>query len=231
MTSQPKIPRPTIRRLSFYLRELESLLEPGRKTISSRQLGDLLGLTDAQVRKDLAYFGQFGYPGVGYRVLELVEELRKILGTDRVWKTAVVGMGNIGRAVTRYKRLQRKGFEIAAIFDTDPALVGTVLAGHHVHTLEELKPIFQERDIKIGLLAVPAEAAQEVADLMVEAGVQGILNFAPVRLKLADSVAIVSVHLTMLLEQLAFKVSLGLTGSRDDRESEQDADPNSQPTV
>jgi len=178
-------------------------------------LGEALGLTDAQVRKDLACFGQFGHPGIGYRVPDLIENLRRILGTDRSWNAAVVGAGKIGRAVMAYQRFRRKGFEVVAVFDNDPKVVGTVVADHHVRPLEDLHMLVEERDIKMGILAVPADAAQSVADLLIDSGVLGILNFSPVRLDVHDAVSVVSVDFSVSLEQLAFQISLGLTGDLD----------------
>src|SRR5438552_12039128 len=123
------IPTPAVLRLSFYLRQLEAFQRAEKHTISSKQLGDALKYTDAQVRKDLAFFGQFGHPGIGYRVSELVSQLRKILGTDRQWNAAIVGAGNIGRALMPYARFRRKGFDIVAVFDADPAVHGHMIAG------------------------------------------------------------------------------------------------------
>ena len=217
MSDKPRIPRPTAKRLSLYLRELERIDEDGTRTVSSKQLGDALGLTDAQVRKDLGYFGQFGHPGIGYRVPELVQQLRRIFGTDRAWNIALVGAGNIGRALLPYSRFARKGFEIVAIFDADPNLVGSDVAGHTVRTMDELPEIVRQRDIRIGAIAVPASGAQSVADALIDAGVYGILNFAPVRLDVHDRVSVVSVDFSVSLEQLAFQISLGLTGSLDHR--------------
>jgi redox-sensing transcriptional repressor len=218
MTARSRIPRPTVKRLSLYLRELESLEEGGAQTVSSKQLGDALGLTDAQVRKDLAFFGQFGHPGIGYKADELIGKLRKILGTDRQWNACIVGAGNIGRALMPYARFRRKGFDIAAVFDSDPSVHGQVIAGHKVRPMSDLKQLVKERNILIGIVAVPAAAAQDVADLLIEAGVRGILNFAPVRLEVHDQVSVLSVDFSLSLEQLAFQVSLGLTGSLDERE-------------
>src|SRR5882672_12800552 len=126
------IPNPAVRRLSLYLRQLEAFQRKDRRTISSKQLGAALGLTDAQVRKDLAYFGQFGHPGIGYRISELITQLRRILGTDRKWNACVVGAGNIGRALMAYPRFIRKGFDIVAVFDSDDSVVGSVIANHRV---------------------------------------------------------------------------------------------------
>src|SRR2546422_11082083 len=118
------IPNPAVRRLSLYLRQLEAFQRKERRTISSKQLGESLGLTDAQVRKDLAYFGQFGHPGIGYRVDDLIDEVRHILGTDKVWDVLLVGAGNLGRALLSYRGFDSKGFRLTAVFDNDPAKAG-----------------------------------------------------------------------------------------------------------
>jgi len=216
MPFRTRIPRPTVKRLSLYLRELEGRLEQDIGTISSKQLADQLGLTDAQVRKDLAHFGQFGHPGVGYRAGELVDHLRGILGVDRRWNAAVVGAGNIGRALMSYGRFRRKGFEIVAVFDNDPAVVGSRVGDHQVRPISDLDALVREREIRIGIVAVPAEAAQDVASQLVAAGVLGILNFAPRRLEVVESASVVTVDFSIALEQLAFQMSLGLAGSLDE---------------
>lgn len=213
MAIRNKIPKPTVKRLSLYLRELEHQAERDQETISSKQLGKALGLTDAQVRKDLACFGQFGHPGIGYRVPELIGQLKRILGTDKSWNAAIVGAGNIGRALLPYGRFARKGFDIVAIFDNDPKVVGSKVANRTVRPMSDLPKLVTERDIKIGIVAVPAPAAQGVTDALINAGVLGILNFAPVRLDVHDAVSVVSVDFSLSLEQLAFQVSLGMTGS------------------
>src|SRR6187431_1305299 len=123
--SRPEsIPNPAVRRLSLYLRQLETFRRKDRRTISSKQLGGSLGLTDAQVRKDLAYFGQFGHPGIGYRVDELIGQVRRILGTDKTWNVLLVGAGNLGRALMAYRGFDQKGFRLVAVFDADPGKVG-----------------------------------------------------------------------------------------------------------
>lgn len=203
------IPEPAVRRLSLYLRELESFRANNRTTVSSRELGDALGLTDAQVRKDLGYFGQFGQAGIGYRVEDLVGRLRRILGTDRVWNVAVIGQGNLGRALTAYRGFLRKGFQIVAVFDNDPAKVGQVIPGLEsirVQHSRELKKTVADKWIRLAIVAVPAEHAQPVAEQCVAAGIGGILNFAPVSLSVAAEVAVTSVDLAVQLEQLAFRV-------------------------
>src|SRR6188768_566867 len=121
--SEP-VPNPAVRRLSLYLRQLEAFKRKDRRTVSSKQLGESLGLTDAQVRKDFAYFGQFGHPGIGYRVDDLIAQVKKILGTDKVWKVLLIGAGNLGRALMAYRGFEQKGFKLVAVFDTDPGKVG-----------------------------------------------------------------------------------------------------------
>ncbi|MFG0329475.1 MAG: redox-sensing transcriptional repressor Rex [Phycisphaerales bacterium] len=206
--SRPTIPGPAVKRLCLYLRELESFAETGQTTVSSKQLGELLGLTDAQVRKDLAYFGQFGQPGIGYEVAPLVTELRRVLGTDKPWHVALVGVGNLGRALIAHAGFEKKGFHIKAVFDSNPALAGESIHGRKVLPMKDLKRTIQRQGIRLGVIAVPAPAAQAVCDKLVAAGVKGVINFAPKRLRVDPEVSIVSVDLAVQLEQLAFQVSL-----------------------
>src|SRR3954467_4313741 len=132
------IPEPAVKRLSLYLRQLEAFKRRDRRTISSKQLGESLGLTDAQVRKDLAYFGQFGHPGIGYRVEDLINQVRKILGTDKTWNVIIVGAGNVGRALSSYGGFEKKGFRLAAVFDADPAKVAKKQGPFPIQPLSEL---------------------------------------------------------------------------------------------
>jgi redox-sensing transcriptional repressor len=199
------VPQAVVSRLSLYLRELQQLVRGGSETTSSTQLGRTLGFTDAQVRKDLAFFGAFGYPGLGYRCEELIAEIKRILGTDRRWPVVIVGIGNLGRALLGYRGFRQKGFEVVAAFDTDESVIGTTIEGTPVHNIEELPGFAERHEVKLGVVAVPAEAAQDVADRLVEAGVEGILNFAPVNLDDKKS-AVVAVDLAIELEQLTFTV-------------------------
>ena len=199
------VPPAVVSRLSLYLRELQQLLRNGVATTSSTQLGRTLGFTDAQVRKDLAYFGAFGYPGLGYRCEELVAAIKRILGTDRGWPLVIIGIGNLGRALLGYRGFRQQGFEIVAAFDRDDAVVGTTIEGTQVHHIDQLKSIAQKNDVKLGVIAVPSSAAQEVADLLVEAGVEGILNFSPATLD-DSKISVASVDLAIELEQLTFTV-------------------------
>lgn len=201
------IPSPAIRRLSLYLRQLEAFSQAGRRTISSKQLGESLRLTDAQVRKDLAYFGQFGHPGIGYKVEDLILELRKVLGTDKTWGVLLVGAGNIGRAMAGYRGFDKKGFKLVGVFDNDPAKLGRKLGGFAIQPLSELGAVVAQHAVRLAILAVPAENAQEVVDQLVETGVRGLLNFAPISLTVPPNVALQTVDMAVQLEQLAFQVT------------------------
>lgn len=202
------IPDPTIRRLSLYLRQLETLRKQDRITVSSKQLGQSLGLTDAQVRKDLAYFGTFGHPGVGYNIQELLTRIRQILGTDKSWNVVLVGAGNLGRALLSYSGFATKGLILVAAFDSDPAKINTVVGGHTVRPCEQLQEVVQTHDVRLAILTVPPDAAQTVADQLVQAGIRGILNFSPATLHVPPTVSLQSVDLALQLEQLTFQVSL-----------------------
>ena len=206
-----EIPNPAVYRLSFYLRQLESFRRGDRHTISSKQLGEALGYSDAQVRKDLAYFGQFGHPGIGYRVDDLIQQLKKILGTDKIWNVLLVGAGNLGRALLAYKGFVRKGFRMVAIFDTDATKVGRKIGELQIRSDQDIAAVVSELQIRVAMLAVPVEAAQGVADQLVGAGIKGILNFAPVALNVPADVVVQSVDLALQLEQLSFRMSLGET--------------------
>ncbi len=202
------IPNPAVRRLSLYLRQLESFKRKDRRTISSKQLGESLNLTDAQVRKDLAYFGQFGHPGIGYRVDDLIGQVKRILGTDKTWNVLLVGAGNLGRALMAYHGFDAKGFRLAAVFDNDSSKSGKQEGEFRVQPLSELIPTIQKLNIRLGIMAVPADVAQEVADQLVAAGVRGLLNFAPVSIHVPQDVALNSVDLAVQLEQLSFQVNV-----------------------
>jgi redox-sensing transcriptional repressor len=202
-----EVPNVVVSRLSLYLRELQHLVRAGRATVSSSQLGKVLGFTDAQVRKDLAYFGHFGHPGIGYRCDELIAQIRQILGTDRQWTVTMVGVGNMGRALLRYKGFANQGFRIVAAFDVDPRITGMKIEGIPVYGQEQMIEIVRQQQIQLGMITVPATQAQQVADELVTAGIAGIVNFAPVALSLPAEVPLVGVDLTTELEQLAFSVA------------------------
>lgn len=204
--TESQVPAAVVSRLSLYLRELQQLVRAGNETTNSTQLGKTLGFTDAQVRKDLAYFGQFGYPGIGYRCAELIPAIKHILGTDRSWPVAVVGLGNLGRALLGYRGFDDQGFRIVAAFDVDSEKLTLAGEGIEAFHLDQLPMVVKEKGIRLGIIAVPAEAAQEVATRLVDAGVHGIMNFAPVTLSLPAHVSRVGVDLAIELEQLSFAV-------------------------
>lgn len=203
-----KIPSATVGRLSTYGRVLIQLEEEGVEVASSAQLAARCGLNPAQIRKDLAYFGEFGIRGVGYRVKELKDNLKDILGVTKVWRVALVGAGNLGSALAAYKGFLAHGFQIDAVFDKSPGrCVMARVDGAEVLDVKEIKRIVPQRGIKIGIVAVPQEGAQSVVDLLVEAGVQGILNFAPMRPDVPEFVKVKSVDLGSELESLSFYLS------------------------
>ncbi len=194
----------TVRRLSVYTRCLLQLEEDGVKTVSSQDLAERFNLNSAQVRKDLAYFGEFGVRGIGYYVSSLKAELQRILGLDREWPVALVGFGNLGSALFHYRGFGRQGFRIAVIFDDDPAKVGREADGVPIFSTRDLAREIQARRVQMAIVAVPAEAAQSVADQLVAAGIKAVLNFAPARIRLPRDVRLKDVDLSIELETLSF---------------------------
>jgi redox-sensing transcriptional repressor len=203
-----RLSRASVHRFSLYLRHLERLQLEGSQKISSSQLGEALGINDAQVRKDLAYLGNLGQPGIGYLIHDLVAALRRRLGIDRPWPAVVVGVGNLARALLRYRGFQRQGFSFVALFDSDPRKVGQQVDGLTIYPPERIAEVIAATSAELGVLAVPANAAQGIAETLVNAGIRGILNFAPTVLRLPPRISLVSVDLAVQLEQLAFLVHL-----------------------
>jgi redox-sensing transcriptional repressor len=199
----------TIRRLSVYTRCLAQLEEDGVKTVSSQELAERFNLNSAQVRKDLAYFGEFGVRGVGYYVSGLRTELMKILGLDREWPLALVGFGHLGPALFRYKGFARQGFRITVIVDDDPAKAGRELDGVPVVPAAEMAREIRARGVQVAIVAVPVEAAQDVTDQLVAAGIRAVLNFAPTRLRVPRDVRLKDVDLSIELETLSFYLARG----------------------
>lgn len=202
-----RIPASTIRRLSHYLRSLEDLGREGGETVSSEELASRGQTTAAQVRKDLSHFGSFGKRGLGYRIDELRERLRQILGVDRVWKVALVGAGRIGSALFEYPAFESRGYECVAIVDSDPQKIGVRWGELTIQPPDEIERLVAELGVELVILAVPAQAAQEIATRVVRAGVKGILNFAPIRLKVPPTVPVEDVNLVMQLEALSFAIT------------------------
>ncbi len=202
-----KIPEATIMRLSVYSRYLTELDRKGVITISSNDIAEGVGVSSAQVRKDLAYFGEFGTRGVGYNVKDLHKHIMKILGLSVDWNIALVGIGNLGLALATYKGFRERGFLINSIFDVDPQKIGTVVNGVEVMPVERLKEVAKKNQAHIGVIAVPSAEAQEIADQLVEAGVSAILNFAPGVLNVPPEIELRNVDLAVNLEVLTFNVS------------------------
>jgi redox-sensing transcriptional repressor len=205
----PRPSRASVGRLSLYLRRLEELLREGAVRVSSSMLGDSLGVRDAQVRKDLAYIGNLGQPGIGYATADLIAAIRRVLGIDRSWAVALVGVGNLARALLGYHGFVERGFRVVALFDADPAKVGLCVSGLEVHPMDAVKRVVAETTAELGVLTVPSSAAQMVADALLDAGIRGLLNFTPQLLRMRPGVSVVSVDLTVQLEQLAFLVQEG----------------------
>ena len=199
---QFKVPDVAIQRLSIYLRALRKLEE--NRILSSLELAKLIGTSDGQVRKDLAYFGGFGIPGQGYQVKKLRREITRILGLDRTWKVALVGVGKLGSALLAYPGLRQSGFLIIAVFDNDPAKIGKVREGLRIQSSETIPRILSQEEIKIGIITTPAEATQEVANKLIQGGIKGILNFAPVRIVHSPKVKLKNVDLSTNLETLSY---------------------------
>jgi redox-sensing transcriptional repressor len=199
-------PKAVVGRVSLYVRQLETYARQGVTTISSSQLGEPLSIKNAQVRKDLAFFGQFGHPGIGYRIDELIAALRQVLGIDHDWPLALIGLGNLGRALLKYRGFRSRGFHVVALFDNDPGKIGREFDGMVVEPVEAIRTTAALRKIRLAIVCVPAESAQRVADLVVSSGILGILNFAPVPLVLPSHVNVVPVDLSIQLENLAYKV-------------------------
>jgi redox-sensing transcriptional repressor len=205
--AKPRIAESTVRRLSLYLRFLREAQAAGEPTISSDELAQRGGTTSAQVRKDLSFFGSFGKRGLGYSVPELLRALEEILGLNRSWHVALVGAGKIGSALISYRNFQRRGFEIRAVFDADPAKIGRAWGRRTILSDDDLETVLKDEKIEMAVVAVPAAAAQAVVDRIVRAGVRAILNFAPVRLRVPDDVALRNVDMVMEMEGLAFALN------------------------
>ena len=202
--SGKRISESTIHRLSLYYRALSLLEKENHETVSSKELAKREKLTPAQVRKDLSFFGSFGTRGLGYPVQELKSKIASILGIDRSWRVALIGIGNIGSALVSYKEFQKQGFQIVKLFDNDQRKIGSNHKGIVVSDVENLQSELKEARIEIVVLAVPATVAQYIVDDVVRAGVKSILNFAPVNLKVPEDVHLRNENMAMELEYLSF---------------------------
>jgi redox-sensing transcriptional repressor len=201
---QTKISEAVVRRLPVYLQVLNEMVNREIQTVSSQDLGTKLDLNPAQIRKDLAYFGEFGRKGVGYDVVYLIEKIRQILKVDQTIKVALVGAGNLGHALCNYNKYSKDNMQITAVFDVHPSKIGTSINNLTVLPMSELNATVAEQKIRIGIITVPAFEAQNVANQFVEAGVEGILNFAPAILRVPDEVRIQNADFTRELLSIAY---------------------------
>jgi redox-sensing transcriptional repressor len=200
-----KIPDATINRLNLYLRSLRELAKDSEeKTVSSKQLAQELNIKAHQVRKDLSYFGQFGKRGIGYKAKDLIRDITDILGLNKKWNVCLCGLGNLGSALIAYKGFKKEGLNLAAVFEKDPQKIGRKFGKTEVFSVEEIEKVIKKRNIEIGIIAVPADEAQNTADQLINAGIKAILNFAPVKLSFSkQKVKLRDVDLSIELINLA----------------------------
>ena len=204
MTWKKRIGQTVVPRLSTYNRVLDKLDRGGVEIISSEDLGERTGYSAAQIRKDLSFFGEFGQVGKGYYVKELKDAVSQILGLDRTWNVALVGAGNLGSALLAYPGFRERGFKIVAVFDNDLRKIGKKWEDVILHDISEIAEKVKEKEIQIGIIAVPAEAAQRVANMLISSGIRAILNFAPVRIVVPEDVELRSAELSSELECLSY---------------------------
>ena len=199
-----QIPRIIIGRLPLYLRALNRLQKDGYEYASSRELGKLLDISAAQIRKDLSHFGELGKRGKGYEIEFLICKLNQILNTDNIWKMIVIGAGDLGSGLTRYKGFANRGFQVSAIFDIDPQKIGKKIGDLVVKDIRELEEFVKTNNIQIAVLAIPAEYAQDVIDDLVDTGITAILNYAPIYLKTPQGVQIEHIDPAVHLQKLSY---------------------------
>ena len=204
------IPDVVIRRLPRYLRALSSLEQQEQVVTSSQELGERLGISPAQIRKDLSYFGEFGKQGMGYEVCFLRAQLERILQVDRRWDMVLVGTGDLGQAVIHYEGFKQSGFHIVAAFDNDPRKIGKRIANLTIMDVESLSHSVSQRGIKFGIITVPASSAQEVADALVAGEIQAILNYVPITLSLPERVRLYNIDPVLLLQGMAYYIDLNV---------------------
>ncbi len=199
-----KIPDIIISRLPVYLRALQQLSEKGVQTTSSQELGELIGISAAQIRKDISQFGEFGKQGTGYSIAFLIERLRDILQVDRVWDVIIVGAGDIGHALARYNGFTNRGFHVTMLFDNDAKKVGTYVGEFEVLHTDTMAEKIRQSKVKIAMLTVPAASAQETADQLVKAGIKAILNYAPISLNVPDGVHVQYIDPVTHLQRMTY---------------------------
>lgn len=198
------IPDIVIGRLPIYLRALTRLEQEGHDVTSSHELGQRLGISSAQIRKDLSHFGGFGKQGTGYQISYLIEQLKQVLKVDREWDVALVGAGDLGRAVANYRGFADRGFRIVCIFDSDPQKIGSKLGDQTIRAFEEITTVIPEKGIKVAMIAVPAKTAQEVADQLIQAGIKAILNYAPINLNVPEGVHVQHIDPVVHMQRMTY---------------------------
>lgn len=198
------IPDIVISRLPVYLRALERLSQEGYEVTSSHELGKRLGISSAQIRKDLSHFGGFGKQGTGYKIAFLKDQLRQVLRVEGEWEVALVGAGDLGTAVARYKGFSERGFHITYVFDSAPEKIGKRIDNFVIRPVEDLRRIISENGIKLAMIAVPAESAQQVADVLIAAGVRAILNYAPINLNVPDGIHVQYIDPVIHLQRMTY---------------------------
>ncbi len=198
------VPNIVVGRLPLYLRTLQLMNQEGRRVTSSQELGERLGISAAQIRKDLSQFGEFGKQGTGYTIDFLTKQLREILHVDKVWDVAVIGIGDVGHALARYQGFANRGFRIAMLFDSDPQKIGTKVGEFTVKNISDVVPMIRQASVQIAMLSVPADHAQQVTNLLVEAGVKSILNYAPINISVPVSVHVQYIDPVLHLQRMTY---------------------------
>lgn len=201
---ETRVPDIVVSRLPIYLRALEFMVLEGKEKVTSAELAERLNISPAQIRKDLSYFGGFGKQGRGYEVKRLVSELRRILNVEKEWEMALVGVGDLGRALVHYQGFKDKGFRLSLLFDKNPRKIGTKINGLEIMDSALIPKVIQERGIKIAIIAVPPQEAQRVADALVLAGIEAILNYAPVNLKVPPHVKVQYIDPIVSLQHMTY---------------------------
>lgn len=198
------IPEVVVARLPVYIQKLNQLVREGREIVSSQEMAEHLGVSSAQIRKDLSFFGGFGKQGTGYNVINLLESLRNILNLNQIWEVVLVGVGHLGQALLSYQGFSRNGFEIVMAFDNDPKIIGKTFAGIKVIDVNEMQNHICPRGVPIAILTVPAANAQEMADQLIRCGVKAILNYAPVTLKVPEGIRLANIDPVLSLQTITF---------------------------
>jgi redox-sensing transcriptional repressor len=198
------VPNIVVGRLPLYLRTLQLMNQEGRRVTSSQELGEKLGISAAQIRKDLSQFGEFGKQGTGYNIEYLMEQLRQILCVNKVWDVAVVGIGGVGHALARYQGFSNRGFRIVLLFDNDPQKIGTKVGGFTIQGISDMVSKINDAGVQIAMLSVPVEHAQQVTNLLADAGVRAILNYAPINISVPANVHVQYIDPVLHLQRMTY---------------------------